>query len=148
MEGSPSDYFEASKDDQHKYINQLLALVRRFSEREESSEDERLRWSKARFAAAIVARATGHMDTAIFEAEQGYHAAWFAWAVGGVLCPQGSQLVRLPDIKESEPQKQDDTKPSGETKPTPERVREIQEYNRQRLLEPPIGEADSKKKLH
>ena len=147
MESSPGDFFEASKDDKHKYINQLLALVRRFSEREESSEDERLRWAKARFAVAIVARATGHMDTATFEAEQGYHAAWLAWAVGGILCPQGSQLVRLPDIKEPEPQKQD-AQPIGETKPTPERVREIQEYNRQRLLEPPIGDIASKKKLH
>lgn len=83
MEGSPGDFFEASKDDQHKYINQLLALVRRFSEREESSEDEGLRWSKARFAAAMVARTTGHMDTETFKAESSYHAAWLALAVGG-----------------------------------------------------------------
>lgn len=147
MEGSPGDFFEASKEDQRKYINQLLALVRRFSEREESTEDERLRWAKARFAAAILARATGYMDTATFEAEQDYHAAWLAWAVGGVLCPPESQLVRVPDIKEPEPQKQD-AKPISETKPTPERVRELQEYNRQRLLEPPIGDVGSKKKLH
>lgn len=31
MEGSPSDYFEASKDEQRKYINRLLALVRKYS---------------------------------------------------------------------------------------------------------------------
>ncbi len=149
MEGSPSDHFKASKDDQHKYINQLLALVRRFSEREESSEDERLRWSKARFAAAIVARATGHMDTATFEAEQGYHAAWFAWAVGGVLCTPESCQADTPDCPESG---QETPRPMlpGETtlNPTPEQVRKAQEYARQRLLEPPIGATKTKKALH
>ena len=53
MANSPGDFFEASKDDQRKYLNQLLALVRRYSERPESSDDERLRWAKARFAASI-----------------------------------------------------------------------------------------------
>ncbi|MBE7423205.1 MAG: hypothetical protein HS110_12380 [Zoogloeaceae bacterium] len=55
MEDGPGEFFKASKDDQRKYINQLLALVRRYSERSESSDDERLRWSKARFSAAIFA---------------------------------------------------------------------------------------------
>lgn len=84
MEGSASDFFEAPKEDQRKYINQLLALVRRFSERAESTDDERLRWAKARMATAVVARVTGNMDLATFDAEAGYHAGWIAWAVGGV----------------------------------------------------------------
>jgi hypothetical protein len=153
MEDSPGNFFEASKDDQRKYINQLLALVRRFSERPESSNDERLRWSKARFAAAILARATGHMDTATFEAEQGYHAAWIAWAVQGVLCPPEYHLPGVPAHQEPDAGKQQ-PKPSGEAalKPTPEQVRRAQEYAKQRLLEPPIDQdeliGESKRKLH
>lgn len=147
MESGPNDFFEASKEDQRKYMNQLLALVRRFSEREESTEDERLRWAKARFAAAILARATGHMDTATLEAEQGYHAAWIAWAVKGVLCPPGSHLPGVPGRKEPDPKKQE-TKPSSAIKPTPEQVREVQEHAKKRLLEPPVWEAVPKGKLH
>lgn len=147
MESGPNDFFEASKEDQRKYMNQLLALVRRFSEREESTEDERLRWAKARIAAAILARATGHMDTATFEAEQGYHAAWIAWAVKGVLCPPESYLPGVPVRQDPDPKKQE-TKPSSAIKPTPEQVRDAQEHAKKRLLEPPIWDEAPKRKLH
>jgi hypothetical protein len=153
MKGSPGDFFEASKDDQRKYINQLLAFVRRYSERSESSDDERLRWSKARFAAAMVARATGHMDTETFNAEAGHNAAWLAWAIGGVLCPPESLLVSALGDKEPSPEKRD-LKPSTETtlKRSPEQVRKAQEHARKRLLETSIGLSepvgDPKQKLH
>lgn len=147
MESGPNDFFEAPKEDQRKYMNQLLALVRRFSEREESTDDERLRWAKARFAAAVLARATGHMDTATLEAEQGYHAAWIAWAVKGVLCPPESHLPGVLDSKEPGPKKQE-AKPTSTLKPTPEQVREVQEHAKKRLLEPPDWEPVPKGKLH
>jgi len=153
MANSPGDFFEASKDDQRKYLNQLLALVRRYSERPESSDDERLRWAKARFAAAMFARAAGYMDTETFKAESRLNAAWLAWAIGGVLCPPESCLVGAPERKEPDQEKQN-PKPSSETtlKPTPEQVRKAQEYARQRLLEPPIGQnepiGELKRKLH
>lgn len=153
MEDSSNEFFEASKDDQRKYLNQLPALVRRYSERPESSDNERLRWSKARFAAAIVARTTGHMDTETFRAEARFNAAWLARAIGGVLCPPESCLVDAPDCQASGPETPK-PKQSGETalKPTPDQVRKAQEHARQRLHEPPIVQdepiGESKRKLH
>lgn len=91
------------------------------------------------------------MDTETFKAESSFHAAWLAWAVGGVLCPPESLLVRVPERKEPEPEKPD-AKPSNETKPISEQVRRLQEHARQRLLEPPAGQdepiEESKRKLH
>jgi len=134
MEGSPSEYFEASKEDQRKYINQLLALVRRYSERPEFSDDERLRWSQARYAAAIVARSAGHMNIETFDVEFGYYTSWIAWAVGGVSFTAESPPSCVQDRNDFAPQKEG-TSQSTEIKSIGERVRELQELNRKRLYE-------------
>lgn len=147
------DYFEAPEAGQAKYMEQLLKLVRRYSERSESSEDERLRWSKARFAAAMIARATGHMDTDTFRAEARLNAAWLAWAVGGVLCPPESQLINPPEGNQATPEGQNPNPPGATSaRPSAEQIRKAQEYARQRTLETSAREndpaADPKKKLH
>lgn len=98
-------------------------------------------------AAAVVARASGHMDTETFQAESGFHASWLAQAVGGVLCPQESLLTGVTDCKPPEPDKQTAT-PQNETRPSREHVRMAQEHAKQRLLEPPARETEAKKKLH
>lgn len=95
----------------------------------------------------MVARTTGHMDAETFKAESSYHAAWLAWAVGGVLCPPESLLTGVTDCKPPEPDKQTAT-PQNETRPSREQVRMAQEHAKQRLLEPPARETEAKKKLH
>lgn len=78
-----SDYFVASKEAQRKSLEILWEMVCKYSELPNASADEHLRSGNLRGRVAIVARVSGMMDRATFNAEMDRYTGGIAAAMGG-----------------------------------------------------------------
>jgi len=71
-------YFKGSKAVQRESVERLMAMIYRFSELPDNTENQYLRWLQVRFQAALAARLLGIMDIETFDRECGRHTGWIA----------------------------------------------------------------------